>query len=245
MITFILYNCGLELLDSLPPKLLAQPAIKNDLKRRKKKSSEILLDLAVHQSALNSREQSNRGRLDIIHHCILQYLFSPLIHPSGENKIKQELKMFIHSINNTYFEILPEWRPPSHFIRFRGLMEQLYAKGEIIISSEEKIKLKKGTLIDLINNLNPNTLIVFTSHGKGSELSLHPFAEVMTKYFRSSEQFVCLIGGYQHGPPPEQLLKEFSNKKTKIVDLMLKGGRLPSWKVLNIALQGIEWNLTS
>ncbi len=245
MITFLLYNCGIELLDSLSPKIIAHPAIKNDLKRRKKKQSEVLLDLAVHQSALNSKEQINRGRIDIVHHCVLQYLFSPLIHPSGDDENIITIKLIIHSINNTFFDVLPSWRPPSHFIRFRGLLEQLYSQGEIIVSSEEKIKLQQGSFNDLINKINPKAILLFTSHGKDSELDLHSFAKLISDYAISSDQILCLIGGYQHGPAPKSLLKDCDNKKVKISELKLKGGRLPSWKVLNIALQGIEWNLNS
>lgn len=242
MITFLLYDCGIELLESLPPKLLTHPTIKNDLKRRKKKASEILLDLAVHQSALQSKEQTNRGRIDIVHHCIMQFLFSSLIHPSGENSEYLMPKLIVHSINNTYFEVLPSWRPPSHFLRFRGLLEKLYTKKWIKISSDETIELKNGTIDTILKNLNPKSILLFTSHGNNKTETLQSFSNIMANYYKSPETTVCLIGGYQHGAPPPSLLKKMDEKKTNLRTITLEGGRLPSWKVLSLALQAIEWN---
>jgi len=243
MIIFLLYDCGIELLDSLPGKIQAHPAIKNDLKRRKKKSSEVLLDLAVHQSALNSREQENRGRIDIVHHCLLQFLFSPLVHPSGFNGTTKP-KLIIHSVNNTYFEVLTTWRAPSHFLRFRGLLEKLYTKKFLKITTEEEINLKTGTIDEIITKTNSKNILLFSSHSNTEIKSLHTFAKFITEYHRKSENTLCLIGGYQHGPPPKALEKLVKGKKVNLEYVTLEGGRLPSWKVVNIALQGMEWELS-
>lgn len=245
MIVFLLYDCGIELLDSLPSKLLTHPTIKNDLKRRKKKTSEILLDLAVHQSALQSKEQTNRGRIDIVHHCILQFLFSSLVHPSGKNEQYPMPKLLVHSINDTYFEVLPSWRPPSHFIRFRGLLEQLYTKKWLKISSDETIELKKGTIDSIVKKFNPKTLLLFTSHGNDEPETLQSFSHDISKFYTNSETTVCLIGGYQHGAPPKSLVDKIDEKNINTSTITLEGGRLPSWKVLELALHAIEWDLTS
>lgn len=241
MITFLLYNSGLELLDSLPEKLLKQPAIKNDLRKRKKKPSEVLLDLAVHQTAFNSKDKLNRGRPDIVHQVILQYLFSPLIHPSGTQQ-SSNLQLFIHTSSNKYFEVLPSWRPPLHFLRFRGLLEKLLHKKSIVISTEDSLTLENGNIKQLIQKIKPQKIINFTSNAHSEPLSLHSFADLLTGYYTSTETFLCLIGGYQHGQMPDGIKKQITDSKVKIQEISLQGGRLPSWKVLSISLQALEWN---
>ena len=241
MLFFLLYNCGLELLDSLPLKIQKHAAIKNDIKKRKKKQSEILLDLAIHQSAFNSKDQLNRGRPDIVHQCVLQFLFSSLIHPSEEHRNINKPRLLIHSINNTYFEVSPLWRPPTHYLRFRGLLEQLYSQKSLKISNEESLLLKTGSLNKIITSINPQKIVIFSSHGKESPQTLHTFAKNIYSYHTDPDPILCLIGGYQHGPPPKLDLPKINKINTKITYLTLEGGRLPSWKVLSKALQGIEW----
>lgn len=243
MITFLLYNSGLELLNSLPEKLLKQPAIKNDLRKRKKKPSEVLLDLSVHQSAFDSKDIVNRGRPDIIHQVILQYLFSPLIHPSGNNQ-DSKLRLLIHTSSNKYFEVPSSWRPPLHFLRFRGLLEKLFHKRSLVVSENDCITLELGTVKQIIQKVNPSTIINFTSHATSEPLSLHAFADVLTDYYKSPQTVLCLIGGYQHGKIPEAILKQLKTSKVKIREISLEGGRLPSWKVMSISLQALEWNLS-
>ena len=243
MITFLLYNSGLELLNSLPEKLLKQPAIRNDLRKRKKKPSEVLLDLAVHQSAFDSKDILNRGRPDIVHQVILQYLFSPLIHPSGNNK-PSKLHLLIHSRNNKYFEVPSSWRPPLHFLRFRGLLEKLLHKRSLVVSEEDSITLEMGNVKQIIQKVKPSIVLNFTSHGISRPLSLHAFANVLTDHYKSPEIVLCLIGGFQHGKIPDPILKQLKESKVKLNDISLEGGRLPSWKVVSISLQAIEWNLS-
>ena len=243
MITFLLYNSGLELLDSLPEKLLKHPGIKHDLRKRNKKPSEVLLDLAIHQSALESKDKVNRGRPDIVHQVVLQYLFSPLIHPSGSTQ-NPKLELFIHTSSNWFFEVPSAWRPPTHFLRFRGLLERLLHKKSLVISADEEIILEKGTVKQIIQNLKPSTIINFTSHGKKDPLSLHGFADVLTDYYKRPETALCLIGGFQHGGMPESISKQIKESKVKVKEISLEGGRLPSWKVLSISLQALEWNLS-
>lgn len=243
MITFLLYNSGLELLDSLPDKLLKHPAIKNDLRKRKKRPSDVLLDLAVHQSAFNSKDRMNRGRPDIVHQVILQYLFSPLIHPSSSEQ-NSNLKLFVHTSSNKYFEVLPSWRPPLHFLRFRGLLEKLLHKKTLVVSPDDSIILENGNVNQLIQKIKPKSIINFTSNSKSEPLDLHSLADLLTGYYTSSDTFLCLIGGYQHGKIPEAILKQIKDAKIQMQEISLEGGRLPSWKVISISLQAIEWNLT-
>ncbi|MFW9928637.1 MAG: 16S rRNA methyltransferase, partial [Candidatus Thorarchaeota archaeon] len=66
MITIILFNSALELAKELGNDRLKHQAFVNDRTRRKKKDAgEILLDIAVHYSAMKPEERVNRGRPDI------------------------------------------------------------------------------------------------------------------------------------------------------------------------------------
>jgi rRNA pseudouridine-1189 N-methylase Emg1 (Nep1/Mra1 family) len=152
--------------------------------------------------------------------------------------------LLIHSINNNFFEVPSSWRPPSHYIRFRGLLEFLYSKNYLKISNDEEINLENGTLNQIIEKINPKTILVFTSHGNQEPETIQNFSKLLSSYYSASEPIVCLIGGYQYGPAPDRLLSTLKDKKIKVVEITLPGGRLPSWKVLNLALYSIEWDVS-
>ena len=232
MLTILLYNSGLELLNSLTKKELNHPSIKNDIKRRKKDVNKILLDLVIHQPALLSNSKLNRGRPDIVHICLLQYLFSPLV---LENK--NDLKFIIHSVNDTYFEVPHSWRPPTHFYRFRGLMEQFLERKKLKVSNKEKMTLQEGSVEDVLGKLQFEKVIAFTSHGES--IGMQEFSEKMSSYLVQDSNFIILIGGFQHGGIPENIA-ELLKTKSNVEKITLPGGRLPSWKVLSNILYVIE-----
>ena len=120
MIRIILYNCGLQLLSSLPKKSIQHPSIVSDLKKRKKTSGLVLLDYSLHQEAIPDFLKENIGRPEIVHHCLVNYLYS-VIFSVWQNNIA----LVIHTIENKYFNVLNMWNPPLSFNRFRGLMEHL------------------------------------------------------------------------------------------------------------------------
>ena len=235
MIYFLLYNAGLELLDVLPEKMLLHSAIKNDLKKRNKKPSNSIIDLAVHQSAFYSNDQDNRGRPDIVHHCLLQFLFSSLVHPKFDNDKNFNVQLFIHTISNAYFEVPPTWRVPSHYFRFRGLMEVLLSKKQLKVSATENILLQFGNVPQIIDKLGIQKIILFTSHGKESEYL--KLKDNLKNYFKSTEKILFLIGAYQHGETAKIIS---SLDKTKITNITFPGGRLPAWKVLSTIISILE-----
>ncbi|MHA2362382.1 MAG: hypothetical protein ACXAC7_00385 [Candidatus Hodarchaeales archaeon] len=246
MISFLLYNAGLELLSSLPPKLLKHEAFRNDRRRRNKPFSKMLLDLAVHQPALSKSMRDNRGRPDILHQCLLQFLFSSVIHPellasevaNGSVSSVVSPRCFVHTISNQWFEVDPLWRPPVHYFRFRGLMELFLEKGFLKIASSSFLRFQQGSLEVVLDQLSPSRVLVFSS--SGSEYSLSAFQEFLCSSHNSEENFVCLIGAYQRGPPPAFLFSD-SRWSNMVETIKLPGQRLSSWKVFNLALSALEF----
>ena len=100
----ILVECGLEL---IPKQIRNQPSVKRNLKVKKYYS--LLLDTALHHSAMkNLKNHEKRGRPDITHICLLNALGSPL-NKSGN------LKIYVHTIHNRIFDINSEIRIATYY----------------------------------------------------------------------------------------------------------------------------------
>lgn len=240
MLYFLIYNSGLEPISSLSQKVLNHSTMKNDIKRRKKSPENILLDLAVHQSALYNKKKINRGRPDIIHQCIIQYLFSRINYLDNYSSSIKKTKLIIHTIDNNFFEVPHSWRPPTHFLRFRGLMENLLFKKKIKVSDLESIQLQKGNVDDILNLYNIQKLLLFTSHGKLQ--NLNSLSKKINQLIDEDAITLCLIGGYQHGSIPDNLVKN-NNRFSQKESITLPGGRLPSWKIINDIINILEISL--
>jgi len=241
MIFILLYNSGLELLSSVGKKERRHPSIQNDAKRRKKSVDKIMLDLAIHQPALLSHSKLNRGRPDIVHLCLLQYLFSTSVRQDHK-----DFSMIVHAVDNKYFEVPHSWKPPAHYLRFRGLMEQLLDKGKLKISEKGRVNLKTGSVADILTTIEAQTssqpkLLVLSSHGQS-----HSKLELSTKLLSQQKQenpLVVLIGGFQQGGMPPHIQEQIQSYPAE--SWALPGGRLPSWKVVNDLLSCYECGLNN
>ena len=63
--------------------------------------------------------------------------------------------------------------------------------------------------------------------------------QVCSYYNNTKLEVICLIGAYQHGPPPEFLSKD-KKWQERVTKITLPGGRLPSWKILGLTLSALE-----
>ena len=217
------------MLSSLNGELLARPAIISDLKRRKRLADRVLLDLAIHQDAFgseHSEERENIGRPEIVHHSLLEYLYSPVV-----SHWKSGLKMIVHTTTNNYFRVPNGWNPPQNYFRFRGLMELLLFKKKLETNAG-LIPLKDGSVHALLQQNKSS--VILTSHGEKHSFSA--FQEKILRYFKSDDTFSLLIGGYQHGGPSEDVKKDIGET------IALPGGVHPSWVILNLCLNALGYS---
>ncbi|MHA1983805.1 MAG: hypothetical protein ACW967_05590 [Candidatus Hodarchaeales archaeon] len=232
MIRIILYNCGLQLLSSLPKTSLQHPSIVSDMKKRRKTSGLVLLDYSIHQEAIPDAIKENIGRPEIIHHSVVNYLYSNVF-----AVWKNEIQLIIHTVENKYFTVLNQWNPPLSFNRFRGLMEHLLTKGRLKTNAG-LIKLKSGSLLDILKleeeKKQERKVIALTRYGKKD--TFLDFQQKILKYTNSKTEYILLIGGYQKGPNPKEIDHKIDEK------IAITDEKLPSFKLINLLTSGLEFS---
>ena len=230
MIRIVLYNCGLQLLSSLPKKSLQHPSVVSDLKKRKKTSGLILLDLSIHQEAMEKKE--NIGRPEIVHHCIINYLYSNIFSTWGS-----KIQLVIQTVENKYFNVLNHWNPPLSFNRFRGLMEHLLSKGWLKTNAG-LIKLKSGSLLDVLNNnenkISQKKIIALTRYGQ--KTTFLDLQHKILEFLASNIEYTLLIGGYQKGPSPMNIDHKIEEK------IALTDEKLPSFRLISLLTSCLEFS---
>ena len=184
MLTLILAESALE---TVPKELWKHPAVEHHSKRRHKSPRFIILDRSYHHAAMKTiRDNEKRGRPDIVHFCLLEALGSPL------NK-GGLLKIYVHTINDQVISVSSEIRLPKNYIRFIGLMEQLFQFGKVPKTGNPLLILEHKSLFELISALKPSYLVAFSKTGNPSTLE-----EVVSR-LKGEENPAVSIGGFPLG----------------------------------------------
>jgi len=218
MLHLIIADSELEL---VPEKIRDHPSVVNYAKRRGKKSDEVLLDSTYHHSALKLLEDGERrGRPDIVYLCLLNALESIL------NK-EGKLRVYVHTRNNEIIYIKPETRLPRNYNRFVGLMESLFKK-KAVPENLELLKIKEGTLSELIEEISPDG--VFIMHENGTPVTPKEFGERLVVYNSPA----VIVGGFPHG----DFLSAVEGEKISIYKEPLM-----AWTIVNEVLVNYEASL--
>ena len=182
MISLILAESSLEL---VPKELRSHPSVISHAQKTNKEPSEILLDNSWHFAAMkNIDNEIKRGRPDLVHFSVLEATTIPLF-------FKNELQVFIHTINDKVITIGKNVRIPKSYHRFVGLFEKLFLEKKISINNQELLSIKDQNFSELIKELNPSKIIGLSTNGKSNS-----FEKLGGELKRNS----CLvIGGFQKG----------------------------------------------
>ncbi len=181
MLTLILAEAELEL---VPAALARHPAVRTSAKRRGRSPVSLLLDSSLHHPALKGfPEGERRGRPDIAHLFVLLCLDSRL-------NLAGELQTIVHTRNEDVIRFSRETRIPKNYTRFVGLMEDLFAKGQVpedqpLITLERRVPLPQ-----LLGGL-PGEKWAFTEDGE--------MIELLDEMSRVKGDLVALVGGFPHG----------------------------------------------
>lgn len=182
-------------LETVPKMLWRHPSVKASARQKGKKPGEIVLDRALHHSAMRNIENAlKRGRPDIIHLCLLEALGAPL------NK-EGFLRIYVHTYTGELITIAPEVKLPRNYNRFVGLMEQLLSEGQVPPGERALLRAEEKGLPQLLNEIEPTKIVALTSHGELSNL------RDVCKNLAVEERPVVFVGGYPHGPMKEDVLK--------------------------------------
>lgn len=134
-------------LETIPLEIFQHPSLKK-IRDSGKKPTQILLDRTFHHFAIlssNLKQDYKRARPDILHVILLNVLATPLFK-------NNQLKVFVHTINNQVIKIGDNLRIPKSYSRYEGLILDLF--------KNKKIKSKDGCLLlELNDNLSFSDLL--------------------------------------------------------------------------------------
>jgi rRNA small subunit pseudouridine methyltransferase Nep1 len=134
-------------LETIPVEIFQHTSLKK-IRDSGKKPTQILLDRTFHHFAIlssNLKQDYKRARPDILHIILLNVLATPLFK-------NNQLKVFVHTINNQVIKIGDNLRIPKSYSRYEGLILDLF--------KNKKIKSKDGCLLlELNDNLSFSDLL--------------------------------------------------------------------------------------
>ncbi len=196
----IIAEAALEL---IPKQIRKHPSIIKYAKKRGKNPKEILLDASYHHHAMKKLEEKwKRGRPDITHITLLHILGTPA-------NLEGYIQTYVHTINDKVIYINPQTRLPRNYLRFTGLIEQLFIKGQVPPKTEKPLlKIQKQTLQQLLNKIKPTKTIILTTNGQ----KYTPWK--IAKILANEQKPALIIGGFPHGTFKQQNLKLADIKAT-------------------------------
>ncbi|MFQ5976519.1 MAG: hypothetical protein ACE5OZ_00120 [Candidatus Heimdallarchaeota archaeon] len=195
-ISVILYDSLLQPVSEFSNDFLRHKAIQNDAAREGYPAEQLIIDLARHYPAIQMLQSSTHGKIgrpDIAHVSLLTLLHHPIMK-------KNPVQAYIHTIGGRWFSIPPDWRIPVNYIRFIGLMRQLFSSKRVPTVGDAILELNQGNLAELIDNeaLQHRKLLLSRS---GSQIAANDLAERI-----SETGAVLMIGGFQMGTPSKMAL---------------------------------------
>ena len=182
MISLILSESALEL---VPYELEEHPSVISHAKKLGKHPSEILLDNSWHFAAMKGiKNEIKRGRPDLVHFSILEATTIPLYY---QNK----LNLFVHTIDNKVIHFGKNVHIPKSYHRFQGVIEKLFQDKKVLSKNELLLEIKDQTFSELIHEINPSSVIGFSTNGQSSS-----YEKIASEI---PENSCIVIGGFQKG----------------------------------------------
>ena len=182
MLSLIIAEASIEL---VPKEILRHPAVVASANKFEKHPSEILLDNSWHFAAMKGIENEiKRGRPDLVHFSLLEATSIPLY-------FENEIKIYVHTIDDKVIFLGDDVRLPKSFHRFAGLIEKLYREKVIKAGDNKLLELKEMNFTSLLELIEPTKIIGLSTDGNPST-----YADVVSHL----DDDVCLVvGGFQKG----------------------------------------------
>ena len=194
MISLILSESALEL---VPYELQEHPSVISHAKKLGKHPSKILLDNSWHFAAMKGiKNEIKRGRPDLVHFSILEATTIPLYY---QNK----LNLFVHTIDNKVIHFGKNVHIPKSYHRFQGVIEKLFQEKKVLSKNELLLEIKDQTFSELIHEINPSSVIGFSTSGQSSS-----YQKIASEIPDNS---CIVIGGFQKGHFSDSTQSEITN----------------------------------
>jgi rRNA small subunit pseudouridine methyltransferase Nep1 len=194
-----------------------------------KRPAEVLLDRAFHHAAMQELARKNyrlpverMGRPDIVHNTLLQVLETPL---NWGNR----LRVFVHTQEDYVISIDSQIRLPKNYVRFVGLMEQLFSIGRVPERGDPLMQIRKSSVQELAASIPASDVLGFSTLGRPKLMR-----EVADYVGTLAEPLVC-VGGFPRG--------HFSKETMRVVRATFKIDMksIDAWVVAGRFVYDFEW----
>jgi rRNA small subunit pseudouridine methyltransferase Nep1 len=228
ILTLALVESALQL---VPQQIQSHPQIKRYAERRSKSPNEVLLDRAFHDAAMRKLAQvgystpvEKMGRPDIVHNALLQVLETPL-------NWEGHLRVLVHTQGNYVIRINPKVRLPKNYVRFVGLIEQLFAEKRVPKENDSLLTIEKCNLLALVRKLGATKVIGFSRLGKPASMKM------VAGQTSGLKNPLILIGAFPRG--------HFTDETRRLTDEIYSVDREPldAWVVAGRFVYDVEWAL--
>ena len=162
-------------LETVPRELWGHPSVYKSARKRGKPPGRVLLDSSLHHQAMRGlRDRERRGRPDIAHLVMLCAYEHPLV-ASGA------VEVVVHTYGDYAIHVKPGTRLPRNYLRFIGLLEQLFEHGRIPPGAGEPLAWLEPATVERIA-AGRRTILVdpeadeTLEPGEAAELALHGHA---------------------------------------------------------------------
>ena len=164
------------------------------------------------------------GRPDIVHNVLLQIIETPL-------NWEGCLRVFVHTQDDYVISINPKIRLPKNYIRFVGLIEQLFAQKRVPEKGEPLMQIEKSTLQQFVRNTHSSNVLGFSTLGK--PILMRVAAERASKL----ENPLVFVGGFPRG--------HFGNGTRRLLTEICSVDResLDAWVVASRFVYDFEWSI--
>ena len=209
-------------LELVPERIVMERCVLNSARARSKDPKKMLLDASHHHPAFGKLPDGDRrGRPDIVHLSLLLCLDSDV-------NASRRMKLFVHTRNDDVIAVNPETRLPPNYIRFVGLIEQLFEQHVVPSRENALLELRQNVpLAMLVDALKADDVIVLDPEGEES-----PLEDVVSS--SKGERVVLIIGGFSKGT--------FQSDMSKLKPKRVSYGRrmMKAWTVASKTLRALE-----
>lgn len=195
----------------------------------KKKNRGILLDGAIHRPIVDSLEdREKRGRPDILHHSLLNIVYSPLFKQG-------KIQVFIHTRDDLCIKIPSQWRVPVNYNRFCGLFSQLLLKQRVPLSGDPILTATHCKLSKLLNQFEKLDIYLcdIPPESVKDSIVIENLADLSP-----TSSGVFLIGGFQYGEARYPFFK--SPLSENLVLLRIYPKVKPAWVIVAKIIHWLE-----
>jgi len=179
-------------IEPVPDELREHRTVTKPAERKGTDPERMLLDASIHHWAMDEHdlpERDRRGRPDLVHMFLLNALDSPLNLEGG-------LRVHVHTRNDEHVTVDPATRLVRAYPRFKGLMGQLFAEGEVGPADRDPLMelSKPAPLAAVLDRIDADRVIALDQEGQPTDLP-----DKLAWHAGEHDHVCIVIGGFPKG----------------------------------------------